>query len=93
MEKQKVQQKERVVTQSTRFNVNGCFLYAEISDTMEGFAFRIARREDEDDIRVGDWQSHYQSFAELSYGNREFRMCSCYWDGTFQGEKPFEMIY
>jgi hypothetical protein len=59
---------------------------AEVSDTLEGHAFRLRSGQ-----RVGHWQPRYESFATLTINKRKFVLGSAYWDGTFPIEVPFEI--
>ncbi len=67
----------------------GIKLRADYSDTEEGFFFRITN-----ELRtvLGDWQSNYQNFAQLTYGGRLFKLGTAYWSSCFPVETIFEVI-
>jgi hypothetical protein len=76
------------VTQQTHHKFKDINITAQFSDTIDGFAFRLVQSPE----NIGKWTLHYESFARLTIGTRNFRLGSSYWEDSFPSEIPFELV-
>ena len=75
------------ITDSIPYQFSGVTIYAEFSDTVEGFAFRLRA----EDNTASHWCWAYDSLATLHYNTRTFILGTCY-GHLPKVETPFEVF-
>lgn len=80
---------ENKITSRVSRYFNGIKIIVEISDTENGYFFRMRDRSYK---HTTDWSCYFEGILTLTVGDRMFAYATNYWDSVLPTNEPFEIV-